>query len=73
MPTGTDVLYHSDMVTLEALLSQHSPKTEAYTSIKAQFMISVLLPHSSPALSLILFYSVLVCPKCECAAFKGNY
>lgn len=51
VPVGRDVLYNSDMVTLTALLSQHTGNTVAYTSIVARFMISALLP---PFLSFCL-------------------
>lgn len=43
-PAGRDVLYHSDMVTFTELLSQQIVETVACTSVKAGFMICVLLP-----------------------------
>lgn len=60
VPAGRDVLYHSDMVTLTALLSQHIGETVAYTSTKAGFMISA--PPSSLSASLLVSPSSPSCP-----------
>lgn len=80
VPAGRDVLYHSDMVTLTALLSQHIGETVAYTSTKAGFMISA--PPSSLSASLLVpppppshpWERLSVCVTvCVCMSLRDNY